>query len=397
MNTYGTLKVPELKEELKRRQLSVSGRKSELVSRLERDDQHPSAGPGIERTNKRKASDLESAEIAKKTKETAENAVATQDGFGEQVIFCKLIRDGVLRHLNPRKLRDVQYVLEMRCFKGLLSDVDLKEVFFQKMAGYAEKDFLLARWREMSVEEMKQRVSDVTLMPGPGNSQNEVFRRKVTSLRTKQAVMREFGVLAYVPWQVYSQMLLGTEVIKSLQTDEGRRLLRETSAFIEGRRRAEVYLGYASLVSLDESVIVELIDEFGASDLSRACRFAAMNNHLSVIELLSKRYNADVHAGCLHNAASGGVPRSGRGARGEVWRGSEQPAFQRWWNGAPLRGRPRKPRGDPVHRGEVSGGRARDRYVRGYGPNRRSSVFVWRVCKALALIHGGDGRRRRAS
>jgi hypothetical protein len=306
MNTYGTLKVPELKEELKRRQLSVSGRKSELVSRLERDDQHPSAGPGIERTNKRKARSLESAEIAKKTKETAENAVATQDGFGEQVIFCKLIRDGVLRHLNPRKLRDVQYVLEMRCFKGLLSDVDLKEVFFQKMAGYAEKDFLLAKWREMSVEEMKQRVLDVTLMPGPGNSQNEVFRRKVTSLRTKQAVMREFGVLAYVPWQVYSQMLLGTEVIKSLQTDEGRRLLRETSAFIEGRRRAEVYLGYASLVSLDESVIVELIDEFGASDLSRACRFAAMNNHLSVIELLSKRYNADVHAGCLHNAASGG-------------------------------------------------------------------------------------------
>ncbi len=37
---------------------------------------------------------------------------------GEGVIFCKLIRDGALRHLNPWKLSDLQCVLEMRCFEG---------------------------------------------------------------------------------------------------------------------------------------------------------------------------------------------------------------------------------------------------------------------------------------
>ena len=48
--------------------------------------------------------------------------------MGEDVIFCKLIRDGALRHLKPWKLSDLQRVLEMRCFEGLLSDEDLKEV-----------------------------------------------------------------------------------------------------------------------------------------------------------------------------------------------------------------------------------------------------------------------------
>jgi hypothetical protein len=302
MSAYGVLKVPKLREELKRRQIAVSGRKAELVSRLERDDQH-SGSQGV----KRKAGDLET--VAKKKKETAETSKATtglQEGLGEQVIFNKLIRDIVLKNLNPHKLSDLQYVLELRCFKGLLSDVDLKEVFFQKMAGYAEKDFLLGNWRQLTLEQMKQRVLDVTLGPGPGHPQNDVLRRRIRSLRTREAVMRAFGALEYVPWQVYSQTCLGTEVLKSLQTEEGRQELRQTTPYVDGRTRAEVYLGYASLVSLDESVIVELIAEHGASDLSRACRFAAMNNHLSVIELLSKRYNADVHEGCLHNAASAG-------------------------------------------------------------------------------------------
>ena len=39
---------------------------------------------------------------------------------------CELIRDGILKHFNPWKLSDLQYVLELRCFKGLVSDEDLK-------------------------------------------------------------------------------------------------------------------------------------------------------------------------------------------------------------------------------------------------------------------------------
>ena len=62
-----------------------------------------------------------------------------------------------LRHFNPWKLSDLQCVLEMRCFKGLLSDEDLKEVYFQRMWGFKERDFVLAGWREMSVEDMKNK------------------------------------------------------------------------------------------------------------------------------------------------------------------------------------------------------------------------------------------------
>ena len=304
MGAYARLKVPELKEELKRRHLRVSGKKADLVSRLEMDDEH---AVGEHRGTKRKGDVERVVDKKAKVSDEEEDAVEVQGtSVGEQVLFCDLIRDELLKHFNPRKLSNIRHVLELRCFKGLLSDVDLKEVFFQKMAGYAEKDFLLANWRQMRLERMKQRVLDATLIPGPGHPQNDVCRRLMRSLRTKKAVMREFGVLAYVPWQVYSQMRLGTEVLTCLGTEEGVRLLRQTTSYIEGRTRAEVYLGYASLVSLDESVIVRLIEEFGACDLSRACRFAALNNHLSVIELLNERYHADVHLGCLHNAASAG-------------------------------------------------------------------------------------------
>ncbi|MEO2193253.1 MAG: hypothetical protein ABGY24_12460, partial [bacterium] len=91
--------------------------------------------------------------------------------LGEQVIFCKLIRDGALRHLNPWKLSDLQCVLEMRCFEGLLSDKDLKEVYFQRMWGFEEEDFLLAGWREMSVWDMKGKIRSalenrMKLIPG---------------------------------------------------------------------------------------------------------------------------------------------------------------------------------------------------------------------------------------
>ena len=51
-----------------------------------------------------------------------ESAAVRVTSVGEDVIFCKLIRDGALRHLNPWKLSDLQRVLEMRCFEGLLSD-----------------------------------------------------------------------------------------------------------------------------------------------------------------------------------------------------------------------------------------------------------------------------------
>ena len=111
-----------------------------------------------------------------------------ETSLGEDVIFCKLIRDGILRHLNPWKLSDLQCVLEMRCFKGLLSDEDLKEVYFQRMWGFQEEDFLLARWRETSfLGYMKGKILSalkgrMDLIPGMGE--------QLMALRTKEEIMR---------------------------------------------------------------------------------------------------------------------------------------------------------------------------------------------------------------
>ena len=60
---------------------------------------------------------------------------APEVSLGEKVLLCELIRDGILKHFNPCKLSDLQYVLELRCFKGLVSDEDLKEMYFKRAWG----------------------------------------------------------------------------------------------------------------------------------------------------------------------------------------------------------------------------------------------------------------------
>ena len=88
--------------------------------------------------------------------EDEDNTVqAPEVSLGEDVLFCELIRDGILKHFNPWKLSDLQYVLELRCFKGLVSDEDLKEMYFKRAWGAREWEFELANWRELSVGEMQ--------------------------------------------------------------------------------------------------------------------------------------------------------------------------------------------------------------------------------------------------
>ena len=125
---------------------------------------------------------------------------AREVSLGEQVLFCKLIRDGILKHFNPCKLSDLQYVLELRCFKGLVSDEDLKEMYFKRAWGFWEEEFRLSNWRELSVREMQKRVRSAlpsgVPRPPPGMAD-------LSSLDTKESIMREYGALAYVPIDVY--------------------------------------------------------------------------------------------------------------------------------------------------------------------------------------------------
>jgi hypothetical protein len=145
-----------------------------------------------------------------------ERAAVRETSLGEDVIFCKLIRDGILRHFNPWKLSDLQCVLEMRCFKGLLSDEDLKEVYFQRMWGFKECRFVLAGWREMSVEDMKKWIGralalNCLLKLAPGMEEH------LMALGTKEEIMREYGMLAYVPWQIADNAMCGVWALRQIR------------------------------------------------------------------------------------------------------------------------------------------------------------------------------------
>jgi ankyrin repeat protein len=253
-----------------------------------------------------------------------ESAAMRETSLGEDVIFCKLVRDGVLRHLNPWKLSDLQCVLEMRCFKGLLSDEDLKEVYFQRMWGFQEREFLLAGWREMSVEDLKTKISSKLwerFMHTPG------MREQLMALRTKEEIMREYGMLAYVPGKIANNAIcgvwtlrqvrgVGVENLGGLELEERRKCLRHACSagvdFSIIRSLYESLLGVYRLaggeglggaargghLDIIEAFIgtlgvdVEAVDQWGETALMHA----AENGHTDIVNALAGTYNSNVDA-----------------------------------------------------------------------------------------------------
>jgi hypothetical protein len=223
-------------------------------------------------------------------------AAVRETSLGEDVIFCKLIRDGVLRHLNPWKLGDLQRVLEMRCFEGLLSDKDLKEVYFQRMWGFKGKwDFRLAGWREMSVEDMKDEIRSswnwrvLELTPG--------MEEHLMSLGTREEIMREYGMLAYVPREIANNAMCGVWALRQI---------REVG--VENLDDDDWYWCYNSLCSAgaDFSIIRSLYEVRPPTAFVDDCRpqwvcdegvvDAARRGHLDIVEGLIGTLGHDVHA-----------------------------------------------------------------------------------------------------
>ena len=127
---------------------------------------------------------------------------------GERVIRNPLIRDGMLQHLNPSKLSDLRSVLRLREFYGLLPDIDLKECYFEKAWGFRKHDFVLARWREMSFETTKY----VVRQAHPWINGRHIYpssKVDVDTLATKEAIVRAFWELTYVPASVYGKAAVG--------------------------------------------------------------------------------------------------------------------------------------------------------------------------------------------
>jgi ankyrin repeat protein len=210
--------------------------------------------------------------------------------LGEDVIFCKLIRDGALRHLNPWKLSDLQRVLEMRCFKGLLSDEDLKEVYFQRMWGFKEEEFLLAGWRELSVEVLKRKIRwalEERLKRTPG------MEEQLMALGTKEEIMREYGALAYVPGRIANNAMCGVWALRRV-----RGVGLENLGGLEFEERVEC-LRYACRAGVDFSIIRSLYDSLSVENRRAGglgLAGAASGGHLDVIEAFIGTFGVDVDA-----------------------------------------------------------------------------------------------------
>ena len=150
------------------------------------------------------AARVKSRSKRKRDDEVQEENPMDRPSLGERVLFCKLIRDGILKHFDPRKLTDLRYVLELRCFKGLLSDEDLKEAYFEQTWGYRAGDFYLDNWREMSVEELQDAICKSVL---PHHRLERVVGTEsdVRSLRTRDDLLRKYGWLRFVPSRVLAR------------------------------------------------------------------------------------------------------------------------------------------------------------------------------------------------
>jgi ankyrin repeat protein len=220
----------------------------------------------------------------------SKSAAVRETSVGEDVIFCKLIRDGALRHLNPWKLSDLQCVLEMRCFEGLLSDEDLKEVYFQRMWRFKEWDFVLAGWQEMSVEDMKKRIRWALrdrLKRTPG------MEEQMMALGTTEEIMREYGMLAYVPREIADNAIYGVWALRQV-----RGVGVENLGGLELEER-EKCLRYACSAGVDFSIIRSLYESLLADNRYAAgdgMTCAACGGHLGIIEAFIGTLGVDVDA-----------------------------------------------------------------------------------------------------
>jgi len=193
--------------------------------------------------------------------------------------------DELLPHFNPFRLHELQEVLSLRGVfvdtdegrRRLITDDDLKECYFENAWGFRKDEFVLAGWREMSVEAMKEEVLKAQpLINGPVYPPCKV---NVDTLETKEAIVSAFWELTYVPREVYQTAVRSAHVLG----------LVEAGKVGENPRLG---LRWACRAGLDASVIRVLAGKCGRLDTSTAAVSAASGGHTDVVDLLASEFYA---------------------------------------------------------------------------------------------------------
>ena len=234
--------------------------------------------------------------------------------LGEQVIRVPLTRDLTIplnRTLNPFKLADLKYLLNFRTFYGLLPDVDLKEIYFEGAWQFPKDEFVLANWREMSVEEMKRKVREAHPEVGDEIDEEVGGRRvyppgkvDVDTLNTKEEIVRAFWELTYVPEEVYRTAVAGAHVLWLAKAgDVGKEHPKVIGKYFCWACRAGLDLPVIRWLA--EMFVEEDIDEAN-EDIDKAAKWAAWGGHTDVVDLLASEFGARIRVGCLIGAAAWG-------------------------------------------------------------------------------------------
>ena len=212
--------------------------------------------------------------------------------LGEQVLRNPLIRDLSLQGLNPFKLSDLQSVLGLREFYKLLPDVDLKECYFEGAWGFRKDAFVLANWREMSVEELKRKVREAHPAFG-GRRVYPPGKVGVYTLNTKEEIVRAFWELTHVPEEVYETAVAGGHVLR----------LDKAGDVGEDPNVVDSYLWWACRAGLDLPVIRRLAEKCRERYIDSAARWAALSGHTDVVDLLASEFGARIGVECVNDLA----------------------------------------------------------------------------------------------
>jgi len=222
--------------------------------------------------------------------------IVVEEGDGERVMRIPLTRDKILQYLSPWKLSELQRVITLRSSK--LSDVDLKECYFEMAWQFRKDEFALVGWQEMSVEALKAKVREA-------HPRHPWFDKvlyppelpDVDTLRTKEDIICYYGMLQYVPKSVYSNQVQGLHVVRSLEHNKK-----------PGKKLVGQYLGWACRAGLDLPVIRGLAWKCREWNIDNndAAQWAAAGGHADVLDLLASEFGAEIGLDCLTGAAKWG-------------------------------------------------------------------------------------------
>jgi len=255
-------------------------------------------------------------------KKCAEDRYARENrvlSLGEQVIRCPLIRDGILRHFNPRHRRELGYVLELRCFYGVLPDIDLKECYFK---GVPEDEFLIPDWRTRPVADLRQ---ELVQKRGGVPRDSSAYVARLEKMETKDEIVAAHRPLLFIPWRFWLSTIHGGFVLRTMNKGNTvEELTEHFNAYFTTLGPAgsqlqalEIMLKFACIAGLDESVIIRLCSLLrkccGRADAARVSQaineapgLAALSGHIELIDVLHREFGAVISDYCLLKAVGGG-------------------------------------------------------------------------------------------